>query len=125
MIKILCFMNRKPGLSMEEFKAYYEERHVPLIHRLLPHWIEYRRNFSEERPHNSAHMVETRPRDVEFDVLTELTYENEDMYQRTLAALADPEIGAIIREDEARFLDRETMRVVIVDERRSIPENQD
>lgn len=119
MIKILCFMNRKPGLSMEEFKAYYEDRHVPLIHRLLPHAIEYRRNFVEDRPHETGHMVQDRERGVTFDVLTELTYASEEMYQRTLDGLADPEIGSLIAEDEARFLDRESMRVVIVDERRS------
>lgn len=120
MIKILCFMTRKPGLNMQEFKTYYEEKHVPLINRLLPFHCDYRRNFVEDRPHQTAHMVQDRPRDVDFDVLTELTYESEAMYQKTLDTLADPDVGGLIAEDEACFMDRSAIRVVIVDERRSI-----
>lgn len=119
MIKILCFMRRKPGLSMAEFKAYYEEEHVPLIQRLMPFYAEYRRNFVEERQHETGHMIQDRSSDLDFDVLTELLYADEAMYQKNLDALADAEIGAIVREDEEKFLDRASMRVVIADERRT------
>jgi len=28
--KILLFMKRRPGMSVESFREYYEERHAPL-----------------------------------------------------------------------------------------------
>lgn len=121
MIKLICLMNRKPGLTMEEFKAYYEDHHVPLITRLLPHTIDYRRNFAEDVQHHAGHLPDGPPTERLFDVVTELTYATEDMHQKTLDALADPEIGRIIAEDEEKFFDRTSMRVFVVDERRSTP----
>ena len=119
MIKILCFMRRKAGLSMAEFKSYYEEHHVPLIERHMAFYTEYRRNFVEERQHETEHMVQDQAFALPFDVLTELTYADEAMYQKNLEALADPVIGALVRADEEQFLDRASMRVIIADERRS------
>lgn len=120
MIKLVCFMNRKPGMSMDDFKKYYEENHVPLISKLTPFWQDYRRNFREDREHSAAHMEPGRPTEALFDVMTELTFENEQMHQKCLDALADPVIGKIIAEDEAKFFDRASMRTFVVDERRSI-----
>lgn len=119
MIKIVCFMNRKSGMSMDEFKTYYEENHVPLINKLMPFWQDYRRNFVEDREHSAAHMAPGRSQEAMFDVMTELTFENEEMHQKCLEALADPVIGKIVADDEAKFFDRASMRTFVVDERRS------
>src|SRR5262245_28735697 len=119
MIKLVCFMNRKPGMSMEEFKRYYEENHVPLINRLMPFWQDYRRNFVEDREHSAAHMAPGRQTGAMFDVMTELTFASEEMHQKCLDALADPVIGKIVAEDEEKFFDRSSMRTFVVDERRS------
>ncbi|WP_018502584.1 EthD domain-containing protein [Parafrankia discariae] len=53
-----------------------------------------------------------------FDVMTELTYESEEMYRKMVDALTGKEVGRLIAEDEAQFLDRSSMRTYIVDERR-------
>ena len=112
-------MKRKPGMTMDEFKAYYEDHHVPLINRLLPHATDYRRNFVEPAQHAAGHMAEGRSSDHLFDVMTELTYPSEEMYQKTLDALADPETGGIIAADEAKFFDRLSMRSFRVDKRQT------
>jgi uncharacterized protein (TIGR02118 family) len=120
MIKLVSLLNRKSGMSMSDFRTYYEERHVPLITRLLPFAVDYRRNFAlEEQPYRTAHMAEGRPNDRVFDVMTELTFADMAMFQRMLDTLSDPEIGRLIAEDEANFLDRAASRSYLVEERRS------
>ncbi|ABW15152.1 Ethyl tert-butyl ether degradation EthD [Parafrankia sp. EAN1pec] len=119
MIKIVSLMSRRPDLTMNEFVAYYEEKHVPLVSRLLPFHSDYRRNFAVEgAEHRTGHMAPGRATERLFDVMTELTYENEEMYRKVVDALAGKEVGRIIAEDEARFVDRSSIRTYIVDERR-------
>jgi uncharacterized protein (TIGR02118 family) len=118
MIKLVALMNRKPGMTMAEFKEYYEQRHAPLIKELLPFATDYRRNFVVEgQPYRPAHSMPDRPTAPVFDVMTELTFESQEMLQKMLDTLADPAIGKRIAEDEANFLDRTTMRSCLVDER--------
>ena len=31
MIRLLCLLKRKPGMSIEEFEAYWRDRHGPLV----------------------------------------------------------------------------------------------
>ena len=119
MIKLVCFINRKPGMSMEAFKAYYEQHHVPLISRLMPFWQDYRRNFMEDTEHRAAHAEPGRANERLFDVMTELTFETAEMHRKCLDALADPVIGKLVAEDEAKFMDRASMHTFLVDERRS------
>ena len=120
MLKMVCLFNRKPGLTMAEFKAYYEERHVPLVTGLLANWSDYRRNYRmEDTEHHAPHGDPARTNDAVFDVMTEITYESEAMYRATMALLADPGIGKRVAEDEDRFMDRASMRVHLVDEFRS------
>jgi uncharacterized protein (TIGR02118 family) len=117
MIKIVCLFNRKPGMSMSDFKAYYEQRHVPLVDGLLPPSQEYRRNYAiEGRDFAAAHALEDRPAGRAFDVMTEVSFESEETFQKMMDALADPEIGAVIAADEENFLDRSTMRTYFVEE---------
>ncbi len=117
MIKMVCMFNRKPGLTMAEFRYYYENNHVPLVTGLLSNWCDYRRNYRiEDSGYEAPHGDPTRTNDAVFDVMTEITYESEAKYQATMAALADPEVGKRVAEDEAKFMDRPSMRVHLVEE---------
>lgn len=119
MIKIVCLFSRKPGMSMAEFKAYYEQRHVPLIGRLLPPAQEYRRNYAiEGKAYAAAHAVEGRSTERLFDVMTEMTFDSEEAFQQMMDALADPAVGPLVAADEENFLERSTMRTFFVEEER-------
>lgn len=115
-VKIVSLMRRRDGMTRADFRAYYETVHVPLIVRHVPFWSDYRRNYASEARHVTGHRAAGRSDEQPFDVLTELTYADEEAYRRTLEVLADPRIGALIAADEERFLDRASMRSFVVEE---------
>lgn len=111
-VKRVTLLARKPGLSLEEFKRHYETVHVPGARARIPALAraDYRRNF----------LGETRPgAPVDFDVVTEMTFASEAEYAEMRKSLADPEIGAWVRDDVAKFADPSKTRTYVVDECRS------
>ncbi len=108
MPKVLVFIKRRPDLSREQFREYYEQHHAPLVNRLLPYYQEYRRNYLEGpfRPGQP---------DMDFDVVTELVFATDDDYQAWRQALTDPVVLDQIRVDERNFLDQGTTRMWVVD----------
>lgn len=115
-VKIVSAMRRRDGMTRTAFRAYYETVHVPLISQHVPFWSDYRRNYASGARHATAHRTPGRPEGDDFDVLTELTFADEDAYRRMLDVLADPRIGALIAADEERFLDRASIRTTVVEE---------
>lgn len=113
MIKLLCFFKAKPGISVQQMREYYESTHVPLAYRLLPPFLGYRRNYPGER-YQPSH-IKTVSAMPDFDVMTEIWYEDED-YARMLEIIGDPEIARELAEDEANFLDRDSMMMMLVEE---------
>ena len=49
MFKVFGFLPKKDGLGTQEFIDYYENKHVPLICRLAPVPIIYKRRYLGER----------------------------------------------------------------------------
>ncbi len=117
-MKILCFLKRKAGLSRAAFIDYYEQRHAKLVAELLPFYSEYKRNFIDADDVYAPGHLENKAQIVPpFDVVTELTFSSRQMYEKMLAALADPVIGPRIAADEENVFDRSAMVIYTVDER--------
>lgn len=106
-MKLMLFVKRKPGLSDEEFRARYENGHVPLAISELPHLVQYRRNYVKPMPGQP---------EGDFDVITELWFDSKEGWKETADHALDPVNGKILADDEAAFMDRSTMRFVMVDE---------
>ena len=122
MIKIMCFLKRKAGMSPAEFKEYYETTHAPLIEKMLPFYATFERNFfAPVQDYETGHMDNISEQGLDFDVVTELTFATKEDYEKIVAGLSDPEIGAIITADEENIFDRSKMRVFIMDTEASAP----
>jgi hypothetical protein len=122
-IKIMCFLKRKPGMSRAEFKDYYETTHAPLIEKMLPFYKTFTRNFfAPVQDYETGHMDNKHEeQELDFDVVTELTFATQEDYDKIVAGLSDPDIGAIITADEENIFDRSKMRVFIMDAVSSMP----
>jgi hypothetical protein len=70
MVKVVLFVRRKPGWTVEESSLRYEEGHAPLARRVLP----------------------------------------------LLQAFAQSDEGKVLARDEEGFMDRTTMRYIVVEE---------
>jgi uncharacterized protein (TIGR02118 family) len=113
MFKTIALLKRKPGLSRAEFIDYYENHHVPLIRELQPQIREYRRNFIEL---DGAYLFPGAEA-PDFDVITEMWYDDRDAYDAAMAVWSDPAMVERRVRDESNFIDIDRIRFFIVEER--------
>jgi uncharacterized protein (TIGR02118 family) len=110
MYKVMAFLTRKPGMTRDEFRDYYENKHAPLIGQLTPKMAAYKRNYVNL---NGAFK---RDEDlITFDVITEMEFEDQAACERWFEAFQVPDVFAQISADENNFLDRSRMLVCTVD----------
>lgn len=105
MFKMIMLIKRKPGMTLEEFKNYYETRHVKLAKEMAkgtsPSRV-YIRNYLTPVPGPW-----TRGGEPPFDCVTELCYEDEKHFRNHMASLtADKERVALSANDELNFVDQ-------------------
>ncbi|MEY2927411.1 MAG: hypothetical protein RL367_1888 [Pseudomonadota bacterium] len=110
--KILIFLKRRPGMSVADFRAYYETRHVPLVSRYLRGVSHYVRRYVTPLP-----LPETgEPPELECDVITELWFTSKTIYDALLEVAARGDFAAEIIEDELRVFDRPRIRYMTLTE---------
>ncbi len=114
MKKTIVLLTRKPGTSLEQFRRHYETVHAPGAIERIPALgrADYRRNFIVGDSTDPL----SRP---DFDVITEISFADDDDYDAFRRSLEDPAVQAWIAEDEARFSDRALTRSYTVTEHKS------
>jgi hypothetical protein len=116
MYKILVFLKRRPGLSMEEFVDYYESSHSKLGEKYMRgNSTRYLRRYL----YPIGHPVTGGVIEPEFDCVTEMWFKDEEQWHTTAASFSKPGEAEVVVEDEQRFLDRSRMRMYAVAERES------
>lgn len=113
-IKLMCHFKRKPGMTLEEFKDYYEHHHVKLVLELLPHPIDYRRNYRIDGAVFDPFDQKANGEPA-YDVIQESWYRPED-FEVMAAIAARPEVARLIVEDEERFMDRSATQIMLFEE---------
>ncbi|KAI1163046.1 EthD domain-containing protein [Nemania serpens] len=107
---MLVFLHRKAGTTPDQFKAYYEGTHIPLTRGLtgtafpLTHTRRYPRPI----------LLVGADGELDYDAVTEVTFEDESAFQNFFAVLQRPENAAKIAADEDNFIDRARLNVFIV-----------
>jgi uncharacterized protein (TIGR02118 family) len=108
--KILLFMKRRPDISVEAFRDYYENRHAPLCQKYASGMKRYIRRYVDPQPH-----PETGPCDnLGFDVITELWFDDEATFKGTLKYLSSTIMPDEIVADEKNLFDRSSFRIATV-----------
>ncbi|HEX7872373.1 MAG TPA: EthD domain-containing protein [Sphingobium sp.] len=113
--KILLFMKRRPDITVETFRDYYENHHAPLAAKYSQGISRYVRRYLDPQDH-----PETGPAgELPFDVITELWFEDEAVYRGTVKYLSRTIMPDEIVEDEKNLFDRSSFRIATVVERES------
>jgi hypothetical protein len=115
MFKVVMLMKRRPGMTPEAFKDYYETTHARIGERVLPTAERYFRRFLTPLGPPAAG-PELEP---VADVITEIWFKDHATYEATMLALAEPATIAEIVADEENLFDRTSIRMYAVDERES------
>ncbi len=113
--KILIFMKRRPGMSMQAFEDYYENHHVPLAMKYSSGITRYFRRYLSPQPNPETGATG----ELQFDVITELWFDDEARFRGTVKYLSTSVMPDEIVEDEKQLFDRPTMRVATIVERES------
>jgi hypothetical protein len=134
MFKLIFTIKKKTGLSRAEFIEYYETKHAPLVRRLFPPAAEYRRNYiMTEGPAVDVVFkgLATDPvyggdklQDAlvsDFDVITEVLFDDLEQLKANVGAMEDPEIFRQIRNDEPNLFEPGGTKFYIVEERGDLP----
>ncbi len=107
MVKLIVFLKRRPGMSVEEFREHWRDRHGPLVRsttEMARHVVSYEQLLPAES---------WLPIGTEFDGVTIMTFaEVADLE----AFVQEPAYGEVIAPDEQSFLDMEDLVGVIVEE---------
>lgn len=109
MIKRISFFKRRAGMTHEEFREYYETKHVKVFEKHLarPGIEYYARRYLSPVPDSITGAV----RETGFDVVMEVWLSDPNWYDPF-----DEEFLKIVAEDEERLFDREHMYFYTVDE---------
>jgi EthD domain len=116
MFKSVFLLKRKPGTTMEEFKAYYETSHRKLGEKVLPTAERYFRRYLTPFSPDPGALADEQ----EFDVITEVWFKDRATFEAAIARLGEPSTAQEIMEDESRFMDRSRIRLFTIEECESV-----
>jgi uncharacterized protein (TIGR02118 family) len=107
MIRITFLLRRKPELGREEFYRYWLEEHGPLVASHARH-LNTLRYVQVHTLDDSANAGMAKPRggmEPPYDGVAEMWFENREALLASTQTKEGRRAGAILIEDEARFID--------------------
>lgn len=103
MLKACTLIRRKPGMSVEDFQAYWRTTHAEIVAR-MPQI----RRYVQSHPLLGGY----RKGDLVYDGLAEVWVDD----SAAMRAMAATEEYAAVAADEANFIDRDSMALLLTDE---------
>ena len=103
MVKVITFIKRKPGMLVEEFQGYWRTRHPEVVTRLpgVRRYVQSHTLLSAYQRGNPA-----------YDGIAEVWADDTAALRAMTQSPVHPELQA----DEARFIDRTSMGVIITED---------
>ena len=104
--KLIILIKRKPGLSIAEFRDYYEQHHRKIGEAAAPAvgMFHYSRRFLDP----------VAGGEPEYDVITENWFNDREKFEGLLSALKKGDLDPEVYADEERFIDRSKTRFCTV-----------
>jgi uncharacterized protein (TIGR02118 family) len=107
-VKLMCFVKRKEGLTLEQFYEHWEGVHGPLI-RSTPELARHIVRYEQHRRVSEPSWCGTPG----YDGVTIQWLESVDAFT---AFCSEPKYHEVLEPDEERFLDRDNLVWMITDE---------
>lgn len=102
-ITLVTLLKRRPGMSVDDFRAYYESHHRRIGELVLSGLAtRYERRYLA--PTDGTEQA------FDFDVITEVDFPDQAACDAFHAAVSDPETLAMIVADEEKLFDRSRIR---------------
>lgn len=108
MVRLTCFLRRRPGLTAEEFYEHWEQRHAPLLAGTEPFKTLVRRYEQHRRVAAPSWMGSEG-----YDGITVQWFDSAGDVEAFVRA---PEYAELIAPDEARFLDTSALVWMVTEE---------
>lgn len=109
---------RNPKLTYAKFRDHYENTHVPILRKGLGDTFPYRntRHYIKEDGADglAAIFVMGNPKDVPFDAITVLEFQDEAARTACMMRAGDEAFQKVLAEDEEKFLDRNKCQMILV-----------
>jgi len=104
--KMLILIKRRPGMPLEEFRDYYEQRHSKFGVEIAGAvgMIRYVRRYLEP----------ISGEEFDYDVLTECWFDDRAKFEAVVGAMAKGQLSPEIVADEQRLMDRSKTRFFTV-----------
>ncbi len=103
MVKAVSFFRRRPGMAVEDFQAYWRAKHPAVVTR-LPGLKRYVQSHTLPGGYRSGEPI--------YDGIAEVWFED----TRAMHVLRGTPEMAAVEADEAAFIDRATMRMIVTEE---------
>ena len=120
MIKLIFLIRKKKGMTSAAFRKHYETTHVGIATEHFGDLIlDYRRNYptsASVNPVDNSGDVKSQDSAVPYDAVTEMLLQDQTALDEMLRRFASPELHAMIAEDEAAFMDRAALTMMVCEE---------
>ena len=109
---------RKPGLSMAQFKDYYENHHIKLFdeHVAHPGVLRYARRYLE--PFEGLASPLAISKSGGYDVIMEVWYSDKEFFD-SFKGQSNPDFSEIVKKDEENLFDRDSMVMFLSEDHES------
>ena len=105
--KVIIGLKRRPGMSVAEFRDYYENVHTRVAGKYSqPGMVYYARRYLDPLPHLDTKEIY----EPEFDVITELWYDDPKACDGLIWMVSKGTLPADVFEDEHNLFDRPRTR---------------
>ncbi|MGB0714762.1 MAG: EthD domain-containing protein [Phycisphaerae bacterium] len=106
MIKFVMCLSRHPDLTRAQFLDYWQNQHAPLFQSFAETLgaRKYVQDHTVDSPLNGA-LQESRGMMQAFDGVAEVWFESEQALIEAMSSEEGQKIGAILAEDESKFVD--------------------
>jgi hypothetical protein len=113
---ILIFLTRIQTITHADFQKHYETIHLPMLQRYGGKYFpkSHKRHYLQFGENGNPTVVQGNMTFFDFDVISEVKFDNEQGFQSFLAVLKEEETSKILRADEDSFSDRAKMKIVVI-----------